>query len=361
MRFIILTLTLCFIGQVIAKDKTPTQTQVLKKGFKRYFKRLPKDSWKKIISKFNMDTYHLYEGDSRIGHDKMIEKGLPLDSPFSKFFGHNTNKRFPKKENSYPFFNKEQYFQNTVQMEYGLCAGLTITLRKFNMLSYFDPKQQWEKAPSKKRKNKWIKYYKKKIDRIQEGEAQIIPGFKNLYELSSNSDLQPYIKQHIVRAWSQSNGSIVRGIKQFTSTWKEYSKKNGEELYEKLKHRLSMDYNPIVYLAQPAFSRLSRDQWIHVLQVFKISQMDENGEFEIHLWDINYPAYKATQIIKVKNGKALWEKKIELSAIQVLDFDRQTIGNMMEKSADFCYEHQGVDIDGLPASLCSKRFHKKLN
>ncbi len=103
---------------------------------------------------------------------------------------------------------------------YGLCMGFTTGLRKFHYLTYFNDEVE---APYDefKQPEKWLNYYKSKLDSIMRGEVTIVNGMADLYELtggdvfgsndSLRKELQTYAMRHLTDQWAINNLSS-RGL-----------------------------------------------------------------------------------------------------------------------------------------------------
>jgi hypothetical protein len=258
----------------------------------------------------------------------------------------------PKKQWSLAFPNSGSYFKEHCDVEFGLCAGMTYFMRSMNMGAVYDPTNQFEKRYNnfipKRDTNpdKFVKFYSKKFNKIMANKPQVIPGFKNLRELSEDPLLSGPIKKLIVEQWSRINVSIP-GITQYLKSVSEnLDQKEITKLYKELKHKTKdLKYNPIIWAARENESVFSKSQWIHMLQVYDVGEevFNNSGElvsYTIYTWDPN-STYESSmkKKIQIKLDDDPNTKAIEMSAnfgshserlseVETIKWDEMYVGDM---------------------------------
>lgn len=282
--------------------------------------------------------------------------------------------RIPLHENSFPFVNSSKDIENLAIRNFGFCLGFTVVLRKFNMLATFRPD-----LPSLD-----LISYREAIDAIANNKPQIIPGFANLHEFSSDEEIGSYIKKHIIDQWALKNVTLD-GIGVFTTTLNQFNKRKARLLYRKLQKALSRGYNPIIYVSgshsneerilskvvaeyckikpndcdamKEEIEQMKKEQGffkktfshmgqIHVIQAYELSPLDAEGNYQIKAWDINKPAEEAILSIEVSGqGEApffigpakmnMGDEQMEITVrfefadIDILPGDKAEIGEML--------------------------------
>lgn len=336
-KIILIIATITLTSSVLAQ--IPTQTQVLKEGVFRYFKRLPRSTPSYLLHAMDLGNYHLF---TKLHEDYISEQRQ--STPFDVFYTHS-DKRFPKKENFFSFVNDSYDFKDIVKVEFGLCAGVSILLRRFNMLAYFDQYEQVESAP-REGSSKWFSFYKKKIDEIvTEKKPVIIPGFANLLEFSSVPEIKKYIQENVVKEWADSASALWRGVsQQLYSVRGTFTKKEANQLYDELSYKTqALGYSPIVWLAKPNSNPFSKDQWIHVMQVIEVSEPNRAGAYTIKVWDINNHIGEGAirDVLVNAKGEAYFDG-FKLAEIEVLHYDDLEISQMIENKLYWCADHRGL-------------------
>ncbi len=330
-------LSVTFVTQVSAQ--VPTQTEALRNGVFRYFRNLPRQGASYLMHSLNMGQYDFFR---QLHRD--YENSRRHNTPFDVFAA-NTSKRLPTTENAYPFLNNGADFADVIQLEFGVCAGMSLTIRRFNMLAYFDSTMEYEEAPSKD-SPQWFRFYKEKIDQIlSQKKPAIIPGYNNLLELSSEPEIQTYIKQHVVREWADSASALWRGVaQQLYSVTGNFSQREANKLHEELSYKtLQLGYSPIVWLAKPNSNPFDREQWIHVMQVVEVSPKAADGGYTVKVWDVNKPAPMATEMeIEINGaGEARFGGDL-LAEVEVLHFDDFEVAEMISNKLDWCADRPGL-------------------
>lgn len=191
-------------------------------------------------------------------------------------------------ENLLSFLNEKTDFANHIQRTVGYCWGHTTVTRTFNYLAYFDADEQIEKAPSRDNLKKWESFYRKKIRKIMNMKAQIIPGFKNLREFSADPKIQDMLKDKVVWGWADKTLRL-RSLKVFTSGQKGLM--NKEEVLsfvEQLESKLNVNHTPKIF-----FTNLKKPGFIHIVSANDVVRSEneikicilDNHQYEEELKD----------------------------------------------------------------------------
>lgn len=247
----------------------------------------------------------------------------------SREFRHTPNLDF-----SLAFENHNMGFENPEKKndQYGYCLGVTTVLRKMNLLAFFDPEK---KAVSQAD-------YEKLIDLVMENKPVIIPHFSNLHEFSSTPGIKEYMVKHVLDQWARKNATIYSAIVQMLlGTKRKYSKAEAHKLYGKLKARLDRHYPPRVFLSKKNYEgKLLGPQYIHVMQVFSLSELNDDGSYKIGVWHINKTWDKATYFIEVRADGSAWLETRDLGELDIVPGDDAQIAEMIKYLKPFCLHHQ---------------------
>lgn len=191
-------------------------------------------------------------------------------------------------ENLLSFLNEKSDFANHIQRTVGYCWGHSTVTRTFNYLAHFDPDEKFEKAPSRENAKKFRAFYRKKIRKIMNMKAQIIPGFKNLREFSADEDIQDLLKNKVVWGWADKT-LRARSIGVFTKGQKGLmSKPEIEQFIQEVEGKLAVNHSPKIF-----FTNLKKPGFIHVVnanevvrenKIVKICILD-NHQYEDELKD----------------------------------------------------------------------------
>jgi hypothetical protein len=315
-----LMLCLFFHQLLLAQPKIPTQSDLVREGIVHYFRDLPENAYAHTLELLGMGDFKLFLQM----HDKN-----PLNSPFNMFSGH-AYRRTPSYEYQFPFFNSFVSFDDLVDLEFGVCAGLTVALRKFNMLAYFDPEQKYAQAPTRDNQFYWFWYYQMAIDEIMSGSMVFIPGFANLKEFLAQPEINRYVRKVVIQQWQITNVNIMQGLRGLQGVKTPPTKERAKKNYEYLLTRLQLNYNPIVYLAKNSDSLFDKSQWIHVVQFNSISPRESDGSYTIYYWDVNDNRQK--KLIINNLGQASLPGVIVIP----LTWDDMEIAGMLKKNSNFC-------------------------
>jgi hypothetical protein len=289
-----------------------TQSELIEEGLKEYFPNL--------IENIKENIEHL-TGFSDFDFFQALHQQNPKKS-FFRLLKKNSYRNQPQKEWSFSFYNNGASFSDILTMEFGLCSGMTSTLRKFNLLANFDATVSRSIPDRENHPKEWLKYYTDKIDQIIDYKMTTIEGFENLYSFSSDPEIQKFIRESVVERWKENNVNLLQGAADgFLSVNQVMTKEDFQELHTDLKQRLEYGYNPIVYLSKPAESLFSKKQWIHVVMVIGVSAPKADGSFSVEIWDSNYPAQKAKRIIDISSSGEINLEGANLNMIKLLRWD----------------------------------------
>ncbi len=300
--------------------KVPTQTEIAKKGANFYFKNLPKNMGSNFLALLGLNEFPKLEKQHAAN---------PSASPFNMFKA-TADRLKPTRDWSFPFYNSGRDMAEVVKAEFGFCAGFSTTLRKVNMMAIYDEENREQQIVPEKGTPAWFAFYKAKIDSIMSGKMTIIPGFANTYEMSSNKEIAHYLKEVIVHQWQLTNVNLFQGLAGFLSVKKKPDLKDMQKVRNELASRISYGYNPIVYLSKYNDKLMSKEQWIHVLQIFEASPVRADGSFTLRAWDINERAQEAVKLITVDaTAKIVMSEDYEVTETTV-----RVGGDTLPKSED---------------------------
>ena len=232
MKTLILS-ALVVLSLPLSAAAVPKQSEVLKNGVGRYFRTLPNTMGTHTAHSLKMGDYHLLANQ----HELFIGR-KNTTTPFDVFYA-NAKNRFPNTNNNFPFLNSGEDFKSVMLVEYGVCAGLSISLRRFNLLAYFDPSNKFRERVPTKGSAQWISFYKNKIDQVLTyKKPAIFPGFSNLLEISSRPEFREYFQQHVIKEWADSAAALWRGVaQQLYSVTGTFTLKDSEELHRELSYK----------------------------------------------------------------------------------------------------------------------------
>lgn len=312
--------------------KVPTQTEIAKKGANFYFKNLPKNMGGNLLALLGLNQFPKLEKQHAAD---------PQNSPFNMFKA-SSDRLKPSRDWSFPFYNSGRDMAEVVEAEFGFCAGFSTTLRKVNMMAVYDEENREQQNVPEKGTPAWFAFYKAKIDSIMSNKMTIIPGFANTYEMSSNKEIAHYLKEVIVHQWQLTNVNLFQGLAGFLSVKKKPDLKDMQKVRKELASRISYGYNPIVYLSKYNDKLMSKEQWIHVLQIFEAGPVQADGSFTLRAWDINERAQDAVKLITVDaNAKIIMSEDVEITDTTV------RVGNYeQERNEDSLKYAQEVIADG---------------
>jgi len=355
-----LILVMTLINTIVFAQSVPKQKDIVKNNIPAFFAKLPSTVASMFLSSTKFDDFALIANE----HAK-YKNGNKLNSPFSKVFGANASKRLPLTQNSLPFYNSSSDMAEVVQSDYGFCAGFSVVMRQLNMLAFFDPNNQFDALPDGAVKGNeiWVKFFKHQLDLIMTGQPALIPMYANLNAFASEEVFGKYIKQLIVKAWAELNVSF-KGLHMLSSVKRKSTPEKLKKLIAEIELAHSMNYNPIVYASAPNKTVFNPEQWIHVLQVFKVNKLAGGKKVELFVWDPNVPAANQLNFpnvlgLDLETGAITYQSFRDLAEIGVLPYETAVIGKIVSKTlkSEFCLKYtlksSSNKIDDV--SICSAR------
>ena len=310
-----------------------TQTKEAKRAIPAYLKSLPKFGMDNLLSLAKLGNFDLL---------KLEAETNPSRSAF-RMFNFAQSRRVPGNDWIFPFSNSdEEGFEDIVNIEFGMCAGFTLLLRKMNMLAFYDPENlEMQSVPDRIKKPKeWLKFMHSKVDDIVDLHMAIIPSFKNLKEFSSDPEIGHYLRTKILHEWKTANVNLFQGTQAILGATKQsLSETERAKTYTYLESRLNLGYNPTVYLVRHADTFASSEQWIHVVQVTGIQPKAKDGSYKIQIWDVNssLPSYADVSITVRADGQINYAGMM-LGNIIPLKWDDLEISYMIKNNIDFCID-----------------------
>ncbi|CAN0283456.1 unnamed protein product, partial [Chrysoparadoxa australica] len=122
------------------------------------------------------------------------------------------------KENSLAFRNEASAFADTNEMTNGYCWGHASMTSKFNRLADWDLQNTGMlralRSSNRRSRAIAISFYRDLIKDISNNKVRTIPGFRNLFEFSSNPTIQRLIASQVADEWGE-NAMTWSGL--FTS------------------------------------------------------------------------------------------------------------------------------------------------
>lgn len=157
-----------------------------------------------------------------------------MNSPFNKQFSATV-------EDSLAFrvYEGDDFKDSKFEEQQGFCWGHAVVTQKFNRLADFSPNEKLlDKSglPVESGSKEWVKLIKAKINSIIKNQAEMIPGFKNLHELSSTPPFDIHIKNQVAKQWAK-EAMTFEGLG-ISLNSKVDSNKRIEKILNKLKLRI---------------------------------------------------------------------------------------------------------------------------
>ncbi len=205
----------------------------------------------------------------------------------------------PEAENGLTLVNADHEFEGISDRKFGYCWGFSTLFRNLTQLAFFDPSQPRVAD---------VAYYLRKIDRIVAGHATVIPGYKNLRELSLEPRIEFYLKLNTMELW-RNRAVRSTSLKIFKNSTEAMNFEEVESLLRNLEVRLDRGEFPKVLFSAliPSGKILGMSTDIHVVLVNRVERLPGNRA-KIHLWDINFYAEtlkKSPKIIEVTSKHGL--------------------------------------------------------
>lgn len=146
-------------------------------------------------------------------------------------------------ENSLCISNGDIEFYKEYSDYSGFCWGHAIVTQRFNRLAKFEPNLPL-KFNSEEFDSDRINEYKNIIEKINNNEPVDIPGFKNLYEFSSDPEVKAIFRESLKDNWA-ANAMSAQGLAMVASG----SPQNGDsnnKLFDDLTFRLKHNQSPLI-------------------------------------------------------------------------------------------------------------------
>lgn len=182
-----------------------------------------------------------------------------------------------------------------LEIDHGLCAGFTYSLRKFHYFATFRP-DLVSPFDKKLQKIKWDNYYKDLIDKIFRNEPAVFPEFASLKRLS-NSSLGQYIQRHVADQWALQNIKW-ENFRNWALPIPQSTVRSLRKLKNELDFYLFRNFQPIIY----EFDGMVPFSWYaHVLRVLDVS-MDKDNCLHMKLLEPNGNIYSTEDLCPGGNG-----------------------------------------------------------
>ena len=197
------------------------------------------------------------------------------------YAAHTQEQRFANLESTFNFLNDDESYKGIIKKDLGICRGYSSLRRKFRIVGFFDPlNESNHEIPDKKDSKKFTKFYKKLVKRIRKGLPTVIPGYKNLFEMSSDPLLARMLKLEVFREWRKKNFTKGTGTgDMLAGSLKKTSYEELLELRDRVANFSKLGHNTIMWLT------VAKSTWIHVLEAVDVSDVDENGGFTFKFWN----------------------------------------------------------------------------
>lgn len=302
-----------------------------RKFLKKYAGKYLKDSFKRIAesnrNKMNGDTFRdlkTNESKKRILEEFAVRSKQP----------HSTN--WPG------FTNSSSYLWEVINLSEGACYGMTELIRKMNLLAIFDPENRsGATVPPRTNPKEYFEFYDRLFGKIADNEVAVFPGFSDFKSLYSDSLVRRAMKERVVILWAEKNARFSVLFQMYKSPKFKLRNKELAVLHRKLKSRLELNYNPVIFIAKPI------KDWIHVLQVISVSDRAADGSWSASVWDPNSPPPGSQRTLTVdRNGNTYYDGT--LTEVEIAPGDDQEIGKIAGSITRFCSEN---------ASLCDLQTH----
>jgi hypothetical protein len=198
-------------------------------------------------------------------------------------------RRFAAPGNQLLTFNTEEDMANVAEKTVGFCYGHATTRVYLQRLALFDPTSKFVKAPSAKHGSpEWVKFYYDRVFKLlTEEEPQVIPGYKNLEEFSSDPVVADWIRHAEARIWARRAAKIKNIWYRFNR--QDMTREYSHRLVADLQDRLDAGMNPIIMFNENPNKLVKgwKDS-MHVVTVVNLRKM-ENGKTAIIILDDKKP------------------------------------------------------------------------
>jgi hypothetical protein len=249
-----------------------------------------------IIEKNIESSFHSMKSEYR--RMKSAQERIS-DPAYTRYLRIHQNRYQPEVKNGLTLVNADHEFEGISDRKFGYCWGFATLFRNLTQLAFFDPAQP--RVPD-------VEFYLRKIDRIVAGQATVIPGYRNLRELSLEPRIEFYLKLNTMELW-RNRAVRSTSLKIFKNSTEAMSFEEVESLLRNLETRLGRGEFPKVLFSAliPTGKILGMSTDIHVVLVNRVERLPGNRA-KIHLWDINFYAEtlkKTPKIIEVTSKHGL--------------------------------------------------------
>lgn len=182
----------------------------------------------------------------------------------------------PKNENLLHFLNDEENFDDLHSRTLGYCWGQTTVLRNFNYLAIFDAENKaGADVPNRsKHPKKWLRFYRRLIRQVLRGNVAVIPGFKTLWDFTSDPTINLEMRKQTVKTWRK-NAVRLEALPILLRSTNPSEMKPSEvnEVVSEIKKGLSMNQSPKIWFTH-------QDDWqsVHVVPVYEIREREEGTQ-----------------------------------------------------------------------------------
>lgn len=201
-----------------------------------------------------------------------------------KTLNFNKDKNMPDEsmDHNFAFLNEKKDLIDVYDKDMGVCRGYASLRRKMRLLAIFDAENRnGEMIPDRElNPEQYKKFYKNKFRNIRFYQPTIIPGFKNLKEISQDPMLGKILKWQILHEWRRKN--FAKGTGTYRLIRAVFKKTKYQELLEtrdRLEYFLSNKVNPIVWLTQKHSSS------INSVEVVDVTKLESDGSFKVTFWN----------------------------------------------------------------------------
>lgn len=216
-------------------------------------------------------------------------------------------RRFPTADHQLMIFNTEEGMAPVAKKTFGFCYGHATMRFYVSRLAFFDSAAKFEALPKFPiGSHEWIEFYYKKIEKMNKGYPQVIPGFANLREFSEHPALNNWFKRQAVELWAD-RAAHVKNI-YYRESSADMTREYSHKLVANLKERIDRGYNPIIMFDENANKLVDDEKGsLHVVTVVGLYQMKNNRTALVILDDKKpFPDMYDVVILNHKgaNGKA---------------------------------------------------------
>lgn len=238
------------------------------------------------------------------------------------------------------FTNSSGYLSEVISLSEGACFGVTEFIRRMNLLAVYDPNNlSGATVPPRTDPKAYFGFYEKLFEQIGKNEVAVFPGFKNMIELSGDSLIRRAMKERAVIFWAEKNARLSVFFQMWKAPNFKVRKAEMNRLHKKLKSRIALHYNPVIFIAKPI------KEWIHVLQVASVTEKAADGSWSATIWDPNVSS--GTRTLRVSaDGSASYGG--ELTEAEIAPKDDFEVGQIAGSLSRFCEKN---------AQLCDLQKH----